>query len=178
MLTLMTRAGTISSIWASRWGTALVVVLAAVTFIVFPPNYTAAFGLSGGKRRVLATAEAKHLLTLPPLPHGSRRIPKWIAADGRGLATPAYPPSTPFQVDVTYYYLVPGGSRAFTKLQNAAPKGGRLAGIGTLSGSGPFNIRFMWFSFRATAGFPHPVLEYSTQVTPQGELELRVDAFV
>jgi hypothetical protein len=157
---------------------ALVVVLAAVTFIVFPPSYAATFGLSGGKRRVLAIAEAKHLLTLPPLPVGSRRIPRWIAADGKALATPADPPSTPFQVDVTYYYLVPGANGAFTKLQNSTPKGGRLAGIGTLSGSGPFDVRFLWFSFRASAGFHDPVLEYSSQITPQGELELRVDAFV
>jgi hypothetical protein len=156
---------------------ALVIVLAAVTFIVFPPNYTAAFGLSSSKRRVLANAEARHLLTLPALPLGSKRIPRWIAPAGKVLATPAVLPSTPYLVDVTYYYLVPGGNSAFAKLQNKTPKGGHLSGIGTLSGSGPMDVRFMWFSFRAVSASHNPELEYSTLITSQGKLELRVDAF-
>jgi hypothetical protein len=157
---------------------ALVVVLAAVTFIVFPPNYTASFGLSSGKRRVLAIAEARHLLTLTPLPLGSRRISTWIAPAGKALATPALTTDKSNQVDVTYYYLMPGGSRAYAQLQHQAPKGGHLSGIGSLHGSGPVDVKFMWFSFRAIADFPNLELEYSTLITSQGELELRADAFV
>lgn len=178
MRTLTTRFRTKPSMWTARWMGALVVLTAAVTFIVFPPSYLAASGLSSGKRRVLANEEARHLLTLTPLPLGSKRIPKWIAPAGKALATPAYVPTTPFQVDVTYYYLVPGGMSAFAKLQKQTPQGGRLAGIGTLSGLGPRDVRFMWFSFRAVSGFHNPELEYSTLITSQGELELRVDAFV
>jgi hypothetical protein len=176
--TLTTKSGISTPSWVARGIAALIVLVAAISFIVFPPSDTVAFGLTSGKRRVLAIAEAKHLLTLPPLPNGSKRIPTWIAADGRALANPAYEPNGPKRVDVTYYYLVPGGSRAFNALEQKAPSGGRLSGIGTLSGSGRFNVRFMWFSFRSTSYFSNPELEYSTQITPQGELELRVDAFV
>ena len=133
---------------------------------------------SNAQRIVLAKAEARHLLTLAIYPKGSRHIATWIKADGNQLSTPMTPTGNVNQVDITGFYLAPSGSTALAWLRARVPKGARLTSMGTSSGPNSGGESEVTYTFTGTSILPRPELEYSMVITPQHQLEMRLDAIV
>jgi hypothetical protein len=118
------------------------------------------------------------LVKLATPPVGSIRLDRWSATDGTALLSAPGTPDDPDKVDLTEFFLAPGGNRALNWLKDQVPKGGSTAGSGSSSGPGTDDEQFLSFSFRGTSILPSPELQYSMVITPKGLLGLRVDATV
>lgn len=162
----------------------LVTLVTLVGALVITGSFTmpladaTSLGASNTQRKALALQEAHHLLTLATLPQGSTRLATWNGADGPALSSTSPVSGDPDQVDLTEYFLAPGGDGARQWLDARVPKGGTPLGSGTSSGLGTDDVTYRSFSFRATSSFLSPQLQYSVLITPQGDLGLRVDANV
>lgn len=157
---------------------AVVAAIVATTLVASMPVSAASLGPTNQQRQVLARTEAHHLVTLATLPAGSTRLATWTPALGPGLRAPAASPSAPDQVDLTHYYLAPGGVKTLSWLEGRWPRGGTLSGTGTGSGPGTPTVRSETFNYPSSPVLSQPQLEYTMLVTFQGQFELRVDAIV
>jgi len=159
----------------------LVMLVSALTIaisLLAPSANASSLGSSNVQRRALALQEAHHLLTLATLPQGSVRIEKWNRTDGAALSSTSPVSGDPDQVDLTEYFLAPGGSTTRQWLDARVPVGGSVSGTGASSGPGTDDVTYKSFSFHATSSFLSPELQYSMLITPKGDLGLRVDADV
>jgi hypothetical protein len=160
------------------WRAVFVALVTIATFVVSLPASASSLGPNNSQRKVLASTEAHHLLKLATLPKGSVRLAHWIAADGTALLSAPGTPTNPDQVDLTEFFLAPGGNRALNWLKAQVPKGGHTASSGSSSGPGTDDEEFLGFSFHGTTVLPNPALQYSMLITPKGQLGFRVDAMV
>jgi hypothetical protein len=160
-------------------GLVLFAVFLTITAIASSSRALAAStGPSNPQRVVLAQTEAHHLLSLAILPKGSKRIGTWIKADGNQLATPMTPSGNIHQVDLTQFFLAPSGSAALAWVRAHVPKGAHLTSMGTSSGPNSGGESEVTYTFAGTSILPRPELEYSMVITPQHQLEMRIDAIV
>jgi hypothetical protein len=160
------------------WLVAFVAALSVTTFAMSPPASASSLGPGNRQRAALASIEARHLLTLVTPPAGSTRLAHWIAADGTALLSAPSTPGDPDVVDLSEFFLVPGGIRALGLMKDQIPKGGKVSGSGSSSGPGTDNEQSESFSFHGTSVLPSPEIQYSMVITPTGQLGLRVDATV
>lgn len=172
------RLSNLSSEVPGRSWFAVVAAIVATTLVASMPVSAASLGPTNQQRQVLARTEAHHLVTLATLPAGSTRLASWTPALGPGLRGPAASPSAPDQVDLTHFYLAPGGVTTLSWLEGRWPRGGTLSGTGTGTGPGTPTVHSETFYYPSSSVLSQPQLEYTMLVTFQGQFELRVDAIV
>lgn len=160
-------------------GLAVVVIGLSITILTASQKaFASAFGPSNPQRILLATAEARHLFTLALLPKGSRHIASWIAADGSQLSMPMSPTGNLNQVDIAEFLLAPSAGVALAWVRRRVPKGAQLTSMGTSSGPNSGGESEVTYTFTGTSILTRPELEYSMVITPQRQLEMRIDAIV
>jgi hypothetical protein len=157
-------------------GAALMVGAVAIATSV--PAFATSLGPSNAYRVATAKNSARGLLTIAPLPPGTKRISTWIAADGKELSSPMSSPADIDQVDLARFYLAPHASESLTWLFKEKIDGHARTGLGTSSGPGTGDESTLSFSFPSTSLLAERTLEYSLLPVAHGELEIRVDALV